>query len=120
MAKVKETPKKYPKFIDEKIREIRKQTFLDDEPENVQVNAPRALTQVSGEGQLIGICWVLRQPLYAAAPDLLTVCEGIAFLGLMNKNYKPEDILVMLSKLADKARAAIAKAERPSDAKEGA
>jgi len=71
MTKTKPMPQTPPKFVAAKLREIRAGYFLDAPPVQVEVNAPRALMQTIGEGWSQGIAWMLRQPLYAAAPDLL-------------------------------------------------
>lgn len=64
-----------PKFVQEHIRDIRKSTFQDSEPALVDINSPRALVQCNGSGHLEGIEWMLRQPLYAAASDLLKAAK---------------------------------------------
>lgn len=61
-----------PKFVLDKIASIRTGTFQDEKPALVDVNAPKALIQCTGNGQLQGIAWMLKQPLYATAPDVLS------------------------------------------------
>ena len=90
-----------PKFVEDRIKEIRKDSFQDAECATIDINAPRALIQCEGHGQLVGIHWMLTQPLYAAAPDMLKALERLA----TGREAKPLSI----------ARAAIAKAKREAD-----
>lgn len=104
-----------PKFVEDHIREIRKQAFLDSAPACVEVNGPRALIQCTGEGQLAGIGWVLRQPLYAASPDLLkTALALVAILdtAAQHRGHGGDDAEdLATSAEADALRAAIVAAE---------
>ena len=64
-------------FAHKQIAEISKSYFVDQAPANVEVNAPRALIQTVGEGQIQGIRWMLRQPLVKAAPELLAMLYAV-------------------------------------------
>lgn len=64
-----------PKFVKDHIQDVRVDAQLHREPALVDVNAPLALIQCTGEGHIQGIGWMLRQPLYAAAPDLLNAAR---------------------------------------------
>lgn len=100
-TKTQHAPSK-PTIIKAKIKEVGKSHFLSEPPANVAVNAPKALMQTHGEGFISGLLWVERQPLYAAAPDLLKA--AILSVRSLEQGAAPSWAL-------DTLRAAIAKAE---------
>lgn len=102
--KTKQSAHTLPRFIQKKLKEIHEIYFLNDPPSLVEVNAPRALMQALGKGKSMGIRWAVKQPLYAAAPELLEAAKCW---------FEDSDVSRMASGFTmDKLRAAIAKAEK--------
>ena len=64
-----------PTLVASHIEDVRVDGHLHTEPARVDVNAPLALIQAMAEGHLQGIGWMLRQPMYAVAPELLAACK---------------------------------------------
>jgi hypothetical protein len=96
-----------PKFVADHIEDVRIDSFLHEEPAIVDVNAPRALMQATGEGHLQGIGWMLRQPLYAAAPEGLTLAKIVADMKhLGGEDRRNQEIVAY-----ELAKSIIAKAE---------
>ena len=107
-------PPDLPLQIKTKISEIHSRYFLDDAPELVAINAPRALMQTMGEGWSQGIRWVISLPLYAAAPDLLEALEIICRQLEKGRSYAPGMATsrdFCMGDALNTARAAVAKAE---------
>jgi hypothetical protein len=101
-----------PVFIEATKEKIRLETFQDERPANVLVNAPVALIQTSGRGMLTGMDMVLTHPVYAAAPEMYDALRwahdgfvrALGDCGLTGKEIDGHATIVAI-------RAAIAKAE---------
>lgn len=91
-----------PGPLDARIESVQEETFQNDGAADVFVNAPRALIQCYGKGQIEGL---------KVAAELAEIVEGFMGVMTMNKKHNPEQIWKLLDAWNIKARAAIRKAE---------